>query len=88
MHFIDQVDLKATARRGVLHVVQQIARVFDFSARRGVDFNQIDKAALFDFTAVVAYATWRGGNAGFAIEPFGQQTRNSGLSDAAGAGKR
>lgn len=44
MDFIDQIDLEATAGRRVLDVIQQIAGIFDFGARGGIDLNQIDKA--------------------------------------------
>ncbi len=67
MDFIDQIDLEATAGRRVLHVIQQIAGIFDFGARSGIDLYQIDKAPLFYFTAVIADAAWRGGNTGFTV---------------------
>ena len=64
MHFIDQIDFEAAAGRGVLHVVEQIAGIFNFGARCGIDLDQIDKAALLDFTAVITNATRRCGDAG------------------------
>ena len=67
MHFVDQIDLKAAAGRRVLDVIQQVAGIFNFGARGGVDFNQIDKAPLLDFTTVIAHAARRRGNAGFAV---------------------
>ncbi|MNC35911.1 hypothetical protein D3C75_844110 [compost metagenome] len=67
MHFIDEIDFKAATRRGVLNVVQQITGVFYFGARSGVNFNQVNKATLFYFTAVIAHAARSGSNAGFAI---------------------
>ena len=76
VHFIDQVDLEATARRGVLHVIQQIAGIFDFRARGGVDLDQIDKTPLLDLPAVITHAARRGGDPGFAVETFRQQTGN------------
>ena len=88
VHFIDQIDLEASARRGVLHVIEQIAGVFHFGTRGGVDLDQIDKAPLLDLPAVVTHATRGGGDPGFAVETFCQQTGNRGLTDAAGAGKK
>src|SRR5690606_27744088 len=41
VHFVDQVDLVAAARGGVLHVVEQLAGVVDLGARGGVDFDQV-----------------------------------------------
>ena len=67
MHFVDQIDFKATARWRVLNVIQQVAGIFDFGARGGIDLNQINKAPLFDFAAVIAYAARRRGNACFAV---------------------
>ena len=32
VHFVDQVDLKATARRRILDVIQQVTGIFDFGA--------------------------------------------------------
>ena len=88
VHFIDQVDLEAAARRGVLHVIEQIAGIFHFGARGGVDLDQIDKTPLLDLAAVITYAARRGGDPGFAVETFCQQTGNRGLTDAAGAGEK
>ncbi len=67
MHFVDEINFETTTRRSVLDVIQQVASVFNFSARGGVDFNQIDKAPLLDFTTVIAHAARRRGNAGFAV---------------------
>lgn len=67
MHFVDQINFKTTTRWRVLDVIQQVAGIFDFGARGGIDLNQIDKAPLLDFTAVIAYAARRCGNAGFAV---------------------
>lgn len=44
MDFVDEIDLKAAAGWRVLDVVQQIAGIFDFGSRGGVNLNQIDKA--------------------------------------------
>ena len=67
MHFVDEINFETTTRRSVLDVIQQVAGIFDFGTRGGVDFNQIDKAPLFYFTAVIADAAWRGGNTGFTV---------------------
>ena len=88
VHFIDQIDLEAAARRGVLHVVEQIAGVFHLGARGGVDLDQIDKTPLLDLPAVVTYAARGGGDPGFAVQTFCQQTGNRGFTDAAGAGEK
>ncbi len=88
VHFIDKINFKASTSGRVLHVIQQIAGIFDLCARCGVDFNQINETALLNFTAVIAHAAGGGSNARFAIQPFGEQSRNRGFSDATRAGKQ
>ncbi len=87
MHFVYQVDFEAATGRRVLDVIQQVAGIFNLGTRGGVNLNQIDKAPLLDFAAVVAHAARRRSDAGLAVQPLRQQTGNRGLSDAAGAGK-
>jgi len=57
MHFIDQVDLKATSGGRVLHIVEQVTHIVDPGARGGIYFNQINKAAFGDFCAAGTLAT-------------------------------
>jgi hypothetical protein len=83
VHFVDEVDLVAAARGRVLHVLEQLARVVDLGARRGVDFDEVDEAALVDFLARGAHAARRGGDAGLAVEALGEDARDGGLADAA-----
>ncbi len=49
VHFVDQVDLEASAAWRVLHVVEQFAGVLDLGAARGVDLDQVDETAFVDF---------------------------------------
>ncbi|CQA78415.1 Uncharacterised protein [Salmonella enterica subsp. enterica serovar Typhimurium str. DT104] len=86
--FIDQIDFKATARRRVLDVIQQVAGVFDFGTRCGVNLNEIDKTPLLNFPTVIANAARRRGNTGFAVQPLRQQPGDRGFTDAARAGKK
>lgn len=79
VHFVDQVDLEAAARRRVLDVIQQIAGIFHLGSGSGVDLDQIDEAPLLDLAAVVALAARRGGDAGFTVQAFGQQARDGGF---------
>ncbi|EPF15417.1 hypothetical protein HMPREF0201_03388 [Cedecea davisae DSM 4568] len=87
MNFVNQVDFKAATRRSVLDVIQQVTGVFNLGARSGVYLNQVNKATLFDFPAVIAHAARRGGNPGFTIQPFRQQAGDRGFPHPAGAGK-
>ena len=88
VHLVDQVHLVARAGGRVLHVLQQVAGVLDLGAGGGVDFQQVHAAALGDFGAGAAGAAGFGADAGFTVEAFGENPRDSGLADAAGAGKQ
>ena len=88
VHFVDEVDLVAAARGRVLHVLEQLARVIDLGARRGVDFDEVDEAALVDLLAGAHLPQ------GVAVTPvsqlrhFGEDARDGGLADAARAGEQ
>ncbi|KPY82369.1 Uncharacterized protein ALO94_05556 [Pseudomonas syringae pv. spinaceae] len=82
VHFVDQVDLEASATGRVLHVVQQLAGVFDLGAAGGVDLDQVDKTAFVDLLAHRTGAAGRRGDAGFAVQALGDDPRNGGLADA------
>ncbi len=88
VHFVDQVDLEASAAGRVLHVVQQLAGVFDLGAARGVDFDQVDETAFVDLTAYRALSTRRGADAGFAVQTLGDDPRDGGLAHPACAGEQ
>ena len=88
MHFVDQVDLEAPTARGILHVIQQLAGVFDLGTAGGVDLDQVDEAAFVDLPAHRTGAAGRGGDAGFAVQAFGDDTGNGSLAYATGAGKQ
>ncbi len=85
VHFVDQVHLVAAPRRRVLHVIQQLARVFDFGARGSVDFNQIDEAPLVDLATGRAFPTRIRAHATLAIQTARQDTGDGGFTDAARA---
>ena len=48
VHFVDDVDLEAPARRRVQRVLEQLAHVVDLRVGRGVELDQIDEAARID----------------------------------------
>ena len=85
VHLVDQVHLVAAARRRVLHVVEQFARVIDLGARGGVDFDQVDAAAGLDLAAAGAFEARRRAHAAFAVQALGQDPRHRGLAHAARA---
>ena len=85
VHFVDQVDLEAAARRRVLHVVEQVARVVDLGARGGIDLDQVDDSARRR-----CRGRWRRrrrvrADAAFAVQALGEDARDGGLADAARA---
>ena len=88
VHFVDEVDLVAAARRRVLHVVEQLARVVDFGARGGVDFDQVDEAPFVDLAAGAALAAGRRRHAGLAVERLREDARDGGFAYAARAGEQ
>ncbi|MNZ34795.1 hypothetical protein D3C78_521780 [compost metagenome] len=88
MHFVDQVDLEAPAAGGVLHVVEQFAGVLDLGAAGGVDLDQVDETAFIDLPAHRTGATWRGGDAGFAVQALGDNTGDGRLAHAPGTGEQ
>ena len=42
MHFVNQIDLVARSRRGVLHVLKQFPRIFNFGLRCRIHLDQVD----------------------------------------------
>src|SRR5690606_29790768 len=85
VHFVDQVDLEASATWRVLHVLQKLARVFHLGARCRVHFDQIEKTPFADFSACGALTTRRGGDASFAVEATRENARDRGFADTSGA---
>ena len=85
VHFVDDVDLVAPHRRRVLRVVEHLAHVVDAGVRGCIEFEQVDEASGVDLRTGRAHAARRGRDAGFAVETFGEDTRQRGLADAARA---
>src|SRR5690606_26165330 len=74
--------------RRVLDVVEQLARVVDFRARRGVDLYEVDEAPVINFAAGAADTTWRRRHPGLAIQRLREDACDGRLADAAGAGEQ
>jgi hypothetical protein len=66
VHFVDDVDLVAAARRRVGGVLQQLAHLVDLGVGRGVDLDEVHEAAAVDFLAGAA------GAAGWSVMPVSQ----------------
>ena len=88
VHFVDQVDLEAATARRVLHVVEQLAGVFDLGAAGGVDLDQVDETPFIDFPAHRTGAARRGGDAGFTVQAFGDDACNGGLAHPPSTGEQ
>ena len=85
VHFVDQVDLVAAARRRILHVVEQLAGVVHLGARGGVDFEQIDEASCVDVATRAAFAARPRRDTLLAVQRLGEDPRDRRLADAARA---
>ena len=88
VHFIDDIDLEASAGRRIQRVFQQLAHVIDLRVRRRIQLHQIDKASRVNLGAGAAFSARRIGNAGFAVERLGDNARQRGLAHTARAGKQ
>ena len=88
VHFVDQVDLEAPARRRVLHILKQLAGVLDLCATRRIHLDQVDKPALIDLQTGRALTAGFRADAPFAVKTFGQNPGDGGLADPAGTGKQ
>ncbi|MCW0438786.1 hypothetical protein NB723_003750 [Xanthomonas sacchari] len=88
VHFVDQVDLELAARGHVLRVLDHFAHVVHAGVGRSVDLQQIDVAAGVDVQAGRALAARVGAGALLAVQRLGEDARDGGLADAAGAGEQ
>ena len=93
VHFVDHVDLEARGRGRVGRAFEQRGHFINAAVRGRVHLDVIDKPAGIDRGAGLAHAARRGGDAALpvrahAIERFGEDARERGLADAAGAGEQ
>ncbi len=88
VHLIDQVHLEAAARRCVLRVLDHFAHVVHAGVAGRIDFQQVDKAAFIHRRAHRALAARVSRLPTLAIQRLGEDARDRGLADAAGAGEQ
>ena len=88
VHLIDQVHLVAAPGGRVLHILEQLAGVLHLGAAGGVHLDQIHEAALADFLAGGADPARAAADPLFAVQTAGQDARDGGLADPAGAGEQ
>ncbi len=88
VHFVDDVHLETPAGRRIQRAFQQFAHVVDLRVGRRIQLDQVDETPAVDLGTGAAHAARRGGDAGFAIQGFGEDTRDGGLAHAARAGEQ
>ncbi len=71
-----------------MHGFQQFAGVVHAGSRCRVDFQHVVEPPLVDVHAGAAFAAGRGTHPGLAVQALGQDARQGGLADAAGAGEQ
>ena len=88
VHFVDQIDLEAAARRGILRVFDDVAHIVDAGVAGGIDLEQIDETPGVDVDTGAALATRSRRLAALAVQRFGEDARNRRLADTARAGEQ
>ena len=83
VHFVDDVDLVAVARRGVAHRLPQLPHRVDAAVAGAVDLQDVHRARLGDLQAGRAGVARDRGRPLDAVERLGHETRHGRLADAA-----
>ena len=87
MDFVNQINFEPAGTGRVLHVIEQVSRIIDAGAGSGIDFDKIYKPAFINANARAALAARLGRDALLAIQAFGQNSGNRGLSNPASHGE-
>ena len=87
MHFVNDVNLKATCRWRILRVIQQLAHIVNLRIGGGIDLNNIDKTAFVDFNTSWTSAAWMGADTRLTIQGFCQNTCDGSFAYTACSGK-
>ena len=88
VHLVDHEDLEAALHRFVNRLLQQLLHLVYAPVGGGIELGVIDKAPSIDLGTGGANAAGLIGDAGFAIEGFGQNPRDRGLAHTACAGEQ
>jgi hypothetical protein len=88
VHLIDQVHLEASPRWCVLGVLDHLAHVVDTGVAGRIDFQQVHETTFVHRRADRTLAAGVGGLTTFAVQRLGENARNRGLADTAGAGEQ
>ena len=88
MHFVNQIDLVASAGRFVLSVIEQLTCAVNAVIRRRIHLYQVEKSTSFNVLAKTALATRLCRHTCLTIEAFGKNSGDRGLTDTANTGKQ
>src|SRR3569833_904789 len=77
---VDEVHLVAAAAGGVLHIVEQLARVVDLRSRGRVDFDQVYETTPIDLGTRRARTAGLGCNTLLAVQTLRENARDGGLA--------
>ena len=88
VHLVEDVHLLRAAGAEVGDALEQVAHLVDLAARRGVDLDHVERAALGDGDAALALAARIAVVAAIgAVQRLRQQAGGGGLAGAAGSGE-
>jgi hypothetical protein len=88
VHFVDKVNFVTTFRRGIAHVVAQLAHIFHAVVARAVDLDDVERISRGNFLAVIADPARRHRWSLNAIERLGQNARSRSFPDTARTDKK
>ena len=87
MHLIDEVYLKAPPARSILHIIEELAGIFDLCSRSRIDLYQVDESPLVNLHARVTLSTGNRTNPFLAIQTFCQYSSEGGFSHSTRTGE-
>ena len=88
VHLVDEVHLEPSPGGRVLHVIEELARVFHLGSGGGVHLDQIDKAAFADLPAATADPTGRRADPLLAVQAPSQNARHRRFPHTTGSGEQ
>ncbi len=88
VYFINQVDFKTAAGRGILNIIQQFPGILNTGSGGRIHFNQIHKTALINFQAGSTFPTGFCRDPLFTVQGFGQYSGDGCFTHSAGTSKQ
>ena len=86
--FVDDIHLEASAGRGVLRRLEQLAHLVDLGIGRGIHLEEVHEPATVDFDAGTALSAGLRRDPGLAVQALSQDPGNCCLAHATGPGKQ